>query len=499
MFKKILIANRGEIAVRIIRAAREMGISPVAAFSECDRPALHVRMADEAYLLGPSPSAESYLNLAKMIEIAKRCRAEAVHPGYGFLAENPEFPSQCQAHGISFIGPGAAAMKQMGEKIAARKTASQCGVRVVPGTEEPLSGDDAALQAAGQIGFPLVIKAAAGGGGKGMRLVYGAQQIPSALRDAQSEAKAAFGDPTVYIEKYLSSPRHIEIQVIADKRGNTLHLGERECSVQRRHQKVIEESPSPLMTDELRARMGEAAVRVAKACGYENAGTVEFLVDSQRDFYFLEMNTRLQVEHPVTEMVTGIDLVKEQIKIAAGESLSYAQEDIRWRGSAIECRIYAEDPENNFFPSPGKITRLRTPSGPGVRDDSGIYEGWTVPIFYDPMLSKLITWGKDRNEAIQRMRRALEEYQIAGIKANIAFFQSILCHRKFLEGDLTTDFIEKHYAYKGPEREKGPLLDIAVIAAALYADKNGDHNSALAPNGESPWKLWGRLNSLRNK
>jgi acetyl-CoA carboxylase biotin carboxylase subunit len=499
MFRKILIANRGEIAVRIIRAAREMGISPVAVFSECDRPALHVRMADEAYLLGPSPSAESYLNIAKIIEIANRCDAEAIHPGYGFLAENPEFSIQCQASGISFIGPSAAAMKQMGEKIAARRTATQCGVPVVPGTEEPLSSDDAALQAARQIGFPLVIKAAAGGGGKGMRLAHGVKQLPSALRDAQSEAKAAFGDPTVYIEKYLSGPRHIEIQVIADKRGNTLHLGERECSIQRRHQKVIEESPSPLMTDELRARMGDAAVRVAEACGYENAGTVEFLVDSQRNFYFLEMNVRLQVEHPVTEMVTGIDLVKEQIKIAAGESLSYAQDDIRWQGSAIECRIYAEDPENNFFPSPGKITRLRTPSGPGIREDSGIYEGWTVPIFYDPMLSKLIAWGKDRSEAIQRMRRALEEYQIAGIKANIAFFQSILRHQKFLAGDLNTDFIEKHYAPEGPERETGPLLDIAAIAAALYADKNGNRNSAFASDRESPWKLWGRLNSLRNK
>jgi acetyl-CoA carboxylase biotin carboxylase subunit len=499
MFKKILIANRGEIAVRIIRAAREMGISPVAVFSECDRPALHVRMANEAYLLGPSPSAESYLNIAKIVEVAKRCGAEAVHPGYGFLAENPAFPSQCQASGISFIGPGASAMEQMGEKIAARKTATQCGVPVVPGTEEPLSGEDEALRVAGQIGFPLVIKAAAGGGGKGMRLVYGLNQVPSALRDAQSEAKAAFGDPTVYIEKYLSSPRHIEIQVIADKRGNTVHLGERECSIQRRHQKIIEESPSPLMTDELRAQMGEAAVRVAKACGYENAGTVEFLVDSQHNFYFLEMNTRLQVEHPVTEMVTGIDLVKEQIKIADGQNLSFAQEDIHWQGSAIECRIYAEDPDNNFFPSPGKITRLRTPSGPGIRDDSGIYEGWTVPIFYDPMLSKLIAWGKDRNEAIQRMRRALEEYQIVGIKANIAFFQSILRHQKFLAGDLNTKFIEKNYAPEGPERETDSLLDIASIAAALYADKNGNRNSALASNRESPWKLWGRLNNLRNK
>jgi acetyl-CoA carboxylase, biotin carboxylase subunit len=499
MFSKILIANRGEIAVRIIRAAREMGISPVAVFSECDRPALHVRMADEAYLLGPSPSAESYLNIAKIIEIAKRCGAQAVHPGYGFLAENPEFPRRCQASGISFIGPSAAAMEQMGEKIAARKTALRCGVPVVPGTEEPLSSGDAALEAAGQIGFPLIIKAAAGGGGKGMRLVYGLKQVPSALREAQSEAKAAFGDPTVYMEKYLSSPRHIEFQIIADKHGHILHLGERECSIQRRHQKLIEESPSPLMTDELRARMGEAAVRVAEACGYENAGTVEFLVDSQRNFYFLEMNTRLQVEHPVTEMVTGIDLVKEQIKIAGGESLSCAQEDILWQGSAIECRIYAEDPENNFFPSPGKIARLRTPSGPGIRDDSGVYEGWTVPIFYDPLLSKLITWGKNRNEAIQRMRRALEEYQIVGIKTSIGFFQSILCHQKFLAGDLSTDFIEKNYAPKGPEREPGPLLDVAAIAAALYAERNGNRNSPPIRNGESPWKLWGRLNSLRNK
>jgi acetyl-CoA carboxylase biotin carboxylase subunit len=497
MFRKILIANRGEIAVRIIRAAREMGIASVAVFSECDRAALHVLMADEAYPLGASPARESYLNIDKIIEVAKSSGAEALHPGYGFLAENSRLAEQCQLNSITFIGPSAKTMKQIGEKIAARRTAIKAGIPVVPGTESPVGGEEEARIIAGRIGFPVLLKASLGGGGKGMRLVQTAADLPSAFRETQSEARAAFGDSEVYIEKYLVSPRHIEFQILADQRGNVIFVGERECSIQRRHQKLLEECPSPMMTPQLRATMGEAAMRLAVACSYQNAGTIEFLVTSEGRFYFLEMNTRLQVEHPITEVVTGLDLVQEQLRIAAGEALSRIQSEIQLRGCAIECRIYAEDPENHFFPSPGKITYLRAPAGPGVRDDSGIYDGWTVPIFYDPLLSKLVTWGSDRGEAIHKMRRALSEYRVGGIKTTIPLFQSLLSHTEFVAGNLSTDFLSKHYSGRKLHVEDESKRKAAAVTVALSSWSN---RSSRASNGsESPWKLSGRLSLLRKK
>ena len=497
MFSKILIANRGEIAVRVMRTAREMNIATVAVYSDCDRAALHVRLADEARGLGASPSVESYLNMDRVLQAAEASGAEAIHPGYGFLSENAEFARRCRDRGICFIGPPPRAMELMGEKTAARRLAARAGVPVVPGTGPQLGDSSEAERAARDIGFPVLVKAAAGGGGKGMRLVTSPDRLASALRDARSEAGSAFGDPSVYLEKYLRSPRHIEFQVLADSRGNTIHLGERECSIQRRHQKVIEECPSPIMTEALRERMGQAAVSMARACGYRNAGTVEFLVDSQHDFYFLEMNTRLQVEHPVTEMVTGLDLVRKQIQIAAGQPLGLTQEEVRLRGAALECRIYAEDPQKGFLPSPGPIRSLRQPSGPGVREDSGIYQGWEVPVYYDPMLSKLVTWAETRSEAISRMDRALGEYRISGIKTTIPFFRNILAHPKFLSAELSTDFIEKYYR---PDRSlpgREELREVAAIGAALYASRARASEAGRADRPESPWKLWGRWNGLR--
>ena len=408
MFQKILIANRGEIAVRVIRACREMGIATVAVFSEADRGALHVRMADEAYAIGPAPSRESYLVIEKIIDAAKRSGAEAIHPGYGFLAENASFAKACEDASITFIGPSAASIALMGSKIEARRAAAKYGVESVPGTLDPVQSNEEARRVAESVGYPIMLKASGGGGGKGLRFVSDAAELDGALRDTRAEALAAFGDDAVYIEKFVERPRHIEIQVLADRHGNAIHLGERECTIQRRHQKVIEECPSPIVDSELRARMGETALKVVKAANYYNAGTVEFLLDAQRRFYFLEMNTRLQVEHPVTEMVTGLDLVKLQLIVAAGEELPLRQDDVVMRGAAIECRIYAEDPDNNFFPSPGKIVRLRTPSGPGVRDDSGVYEGWTIPIDYDPLISKLAAWG--RTCARKPLREASERF-----------------------------------------------------------------------------------------
>src|SRR6266852_5575123 len=422
MFKKILIANRGEIAVRIVRALREMGIRSVVVYSDADRTSLHVRMADEAAHVGPAPSSESYLRIDHILDAARRHGAQAIHPGYGFLSENAEFAAACEDVGIVFIGPSAESIRQMGSKTAARRLAQGAGVPVVPGTERGVSSLADARSIANTCGYPVMLKAAAGGGGKGMRRVDSEAGLESALRDASSEAERAFRSAEIYIEKLIENPRHIEIQVLGDRHGNLLSLGERECSIQRRHQKVIEECPSPLVAahPEMRRRMGEAAVRAAHAAGYFNAGTVEFLVDADRNFYFLEMNTRLQVEHPVTELVTGLDLVKLQIRIAAGEPLELSQEDIGWRGAAIECRVYAEDPDQNFFPSPGKITRMVEPSGPGVRLDSGVYEGFTVPIDYDPLLAKLAVWGGTREDAIERMSRCLGEYHIAGIRTNLA-------------------------------------------------------------------------------
>lgn len=497
MFSKILIANRGEIAVRIIRTAREMNIGTVAVYSDCDRAALHVRLADEAYGLGASPSVQSYLNMDRILQVAESSGAEAIHPGYGFLAENAEFARRCQDRGICFIGPPPRAMELMGEKTAARRLAARAGVPVVPGTSTQLDNSADAERAAQAIGFPILVKAAAGGGGKGMRLVTLPDRLASAMRDASSEAESAFGDPAIYLEKYLQSPRHIEFQVLADNSGNTIHLGERECSIQRRHQKVIEECPSPAMTKALREKMGQAAVSMARACGYSNAGTVEFLVDSQQEFYFLEMNTRLQVEHPVTELVTGLDLVRKQIQIAAGQPLGLRQDEVSWRGVALECRIYAEDPEKGFLPSPGFIRSLHQPSGPGIREDSGIYQGWEVPVFYDPMLSKLVTWAGTRSEAISRMDRALGEYQVLGIKTNIPFFRTILSHPKFLSAELSTDFIEKFYCPRRGLSRRKELRDVAAIGAALFASRARVSDTNRGDQQESPWKLWGRWNDLR--
>src|SRR5437870_6455810 len=443
MFKKILIANRGEIAVRVIRACHELGIKAVAIYSDVDRASLHVLKADEAHHIGAAAASESYLNIEKVIDVAKRSGVQAIHPGYGFLSENAKFAHACAEAGVKFIGPNAAAMELMGSKTRARQQMEKAGVPCVPGTSRGLESFGQAERVAEEIGYPLMLKAAAGGGGKGMRLVRSREELKPALESAKSEALRAFGDSEVYVEKLIANPRHIEVQVLADEHGNVVHLGERECSIQRRHQKVLEEAPSPVVDEKMRQRMGEVAVHVSKAAGYTNAGTVEFLVDQARRFYFLEMNTRLQVEHPVTEMVTGLDLVKHQILIAAGEKLTLQQDDIVMRGAAIECRVYAEDPWNNFFPSPGKITMLRTPSGPGIRDDGGVYAGWTVPIDYDPLLSKLVAWGATRDEAIRRMQRALREYHIEGIQTNISFFLAILNDPDFRKGSFDTGFIDR--------------------------------------------------------
>jgi acetyl-CoA carboxylase biotin carboxylase subunit len=500
MFNKILIANRGEIAVRVIRACREMGIGTVAVYSEADRAAPHVRLADEAYLIGPAPSAQSYLQVDRLIETAKMTGAEAIHPGYGFLSENPEFALRCEREGLVFIGPSSQAIRAMGGKTAARSLATKARVPVVPGTIKDLT-DQEVLQAAKEMGFPVLVKASAGGGGKGMRIVSTEADLSGAIRAARSEASSAFGNPAVYVERYLGGVRHIEMQILADKGGNVVYLGERECSLQRRHQKVIEESPSPFVDPDLRRQMGEAAVRLAKAAGYTNAGTLEFLVDSAKNFYFLELNARLQVEHPVTEMVTGLDLVKEQIRIAAGEPLSLRQEDIQLRGHAIECRIYAEDPFNNFMPSPGRIQVLRDPGGPGVRVDSGIYEGGEVPVYYDPLISKVITWGQDRGEAIQRMRRALREYAIFGVKTNIPFHLRTLDNPQILTGQFHTQYLESWLA-EGLKEESGTLAEIALVAGALYLHTRKPSSPVSvgqAARSESLWKLAARHEAVRRR
>ncbi len=503
MFKKILIANRGEIACRVMRACREMKIGTVAVYSDADKDAMHVRMADEAFHIGPPPSSESYLRWEKIIEVAKNAGAEAIHPGYGFLSENAEFVREVTKAGITFIGPPPEAMESMGGKMSARKIAIAAGVPVVPGTTEPLTSYDDAKETAAKFGYPVMLKASAGGGGKGMRLVMDESELKSALENSQSEALASFGDDAVYIEKAVVRPRHIEIQVFSDKHGNHVHLGERECSIQRRHQKVVEEAPSPINSAELRAEMGACAVKVAKAVDYVGAGTVEFLVsDLDRSFYFLEMNTRLQVEHPVTELVTGIDLVREQIRVAWGEKLSFTQEDVVLKGHAIECRVYAEDPENNFLPSPGKITRLRLPQGPGVRDDGGVYEGAEVSIFYDPMISKFAVFGKDRAEAIDRMRRALMEYEIGGIKTTLAFFREIMVDEEFIEGKLDTGFIPRFNERKKATEIDKTTSDIAMIGAALaYSKKQKSAN--VSENGDkakiSKWVLSGREALMQNR
>jgi acetyl-CoA carboxylase biotin carboxylase subunit len=466
-FRKILVANRGEIAVRVVRACREMGIGTVAVYSEPDRAALHVRLADEAHCIGPAPSSESYLRVDGILGVAEASDAEAIHPGYGFLSENATFARACEEKGLAFIGPRSETIALMGEKTGARREAVAAGVPVVPGTLEPLGDEASIAREAARIGFPIMLKAAAGGGGKGLRLVESADELPSALPRARSEAKGAFGDDRVYLEKAIVRPRHIEIQVLADLHGNAVHLFERECSIQRRHQKVIEESPSPLVDAELRERMGSLAVALAKRVGYVNAGTLEFLVDADRNPYFLEMNTRLQVEHAVTEEVTGIDLVKAQIRIALGEELPFRQEDLVQRGHAIECRVYAEDPDAGFMPSPGRIVALRTPDGPGVRDDSGVYEGWEVPVHYDPLISKLIVWAGTREDAIRRMRRAVSEYKVLGIQTTLPFFQRVLRHPAFVAGDIDTSFVEDVFART--DRDRPRPIEAAVVAAAIRA------------------------------
>ncbi|MEO8042412.1 MAG: acetyl-CoA carboxylase biotin carboxylase subunit [Acidobacteriota bacterium] len=494
MFKKILIANRGEIACRVIRACREMDIKTVAVFSDADREALHVRMADEAYNVGPPPSNESYLRGEKLIGVAKAAKADAIHPGYGFLSENAEFVKQVAKAGIVFIGPPPEAMEAMGGKISARKIAIAAGVPVVPGTTEPLKSFDDAAETARTLGYPIMLKASAGGGGKGMRFVENEAGLKSAVAAAQSEALASFGDDAIYVEKAIVRPRHIEIQIFSDTHGNHVHLGERECSIQRRHQKVIEEAPSPINSAELRQKMGECAVMVARAVDYVGAGTVEFLVsDLDRSFYFLEMNTRLQVEHPVTELVTGIDLVREQIFVAAGKPLSFVQDDVKLVGHAIECRIYAEDPYENFLPSPGKITRLRIPQGPGVRDDGGVYEGAEVSIYYDPMISKFAVLGRDRNEAIARMKRALLEYEVAGIKTTLPFFRDVMDDEEFRSGDLDTGFISRFIERRREVSADEMATDIAIIAAVLGGSKKNATAAVGAPS-KTPtrWVMSGR-------
>lgn len=503
MFKKILIANRGEIAVRVARACREMGIRSVAVFSDVDRANLHVRLADEAYRIGPAPSRESYLVIEKIIAVAKSAGCDALHPGYGFLAENPSLARACAQAGIVFIGPSPEAMERLGSKTAARQLAQQVGVPTVPGTLEPIVQIDEARKTAQQIGFPIVLKAVAGGGGKGMRLVEHDDQLASAWRDASSEAASAFGDGRLYLEKFLLRPRHIEIQVLGDAHGNVVYLGERECSVQRRYQKVIEEAPSAIMTPDFRHAMGEAAVKLASAGHYTSAGTLEFLVDAERNFYFLEMNARLQVEHPVTEMVTALDLVKLQIQIASGYPLPFVQKDIELRGHAIECRIYAEDPDNNFFPSPGKIIDRRLPSGPGIRIDDGVYTGWTVPPDYDPMLGKVIAWGADRAEAIARMRRALDEYYTTGIQTNIKLFRRILADDEFLRGEIHTHWLDELLHRRSTAgvklRQTGREMlaeDAVALAAGAWFAKRRSSVSPSVPNTVSRWKLDGRRNQL---
>ena len=491
MFRKVLIANRGEIAIRIIRACRELGIVPVAVYSEADAESLHVRMADEAVCIGPAASAQSYLNIERVVAAAVATKAEAVHPGYGFLAENASFARAVADAGLTFIGPPVEAMEIMGSKTSARRATIEAGVPIVPGTVEALQSIEEASRTAAEFGYPVMLKAAAGGGGKGMRLVVDADELRSAFETAKAEAAAAFGDSSLYLEKAVERPRHIEIQIFADNHGHVVHLGERECSIQRRHQKVIEECPSPLNDPDLRRRMGEAAVKIARAVDYSGAGTIEFLLsDTTREFYFLEMNTRLQVEHPVTELVTGFDLVREQFSVAAGAPLSFTQEDVRWTGHAIECRIYAEDPANNFFPSPGKITHLQEPLGPGVRIDSGVRRLSEVSIHYDPMIAKLAVWGRTRGEAIDRLRRALDEYEVAGITTSLPFFREIVRDEEFIAARLDTGFITRFN-----ERQREPEIsvedqDLAIIAAALHYAKN--QTQVRTQNPISKWKLSAR-------
>lgn len=495
---KILVANRGEIALRIMRSAREMGIQTVAIYSEADRLSPHVRFADEAFCVGPPPSAESYLNIQRIIDTAIACGAQAIHPGYGFLSENEHFARRVTESGLIFIGPSAHSIGLMGNKLAAKKMAADHGVPLVPGTKDPVLDTATGQRIAREIGYPILLKAAAGGGGKGMRIVEREEDFPSMMERAVSEAAAAFGDGSVFIEKYIGKPRHIEFQVLGDTHGNVVHLFERECSVQRRHQKVIEEAPSSVLTPELRSEMGDAAVRVARACGYYGAGTIEFLLDENQRFYFLEMNTRLQVEHPVTEAITGWDLVKLQISIAQGNPLPFTQEELTLSGHAIEARVYAEDPYNHFLPDTGRLITYRPPHGNGVRVDDGFEEGMEIPVYYDPLIAKLICYGATREEAIARMIRAIDEYRISGVETTLSFCKFVMQHEAFVSGNFDTHFVEKHFT-------TAPLLcndrTEAMLAAALgVMQLNGD----TSPSGPvmishgSPQQKWRRNRQVRD-
>lgn len=512
MFRKILIANRGEIAVRIIRACRDLQISPVAVYSEADAKSVHVGLCDEAVCIGPAPSVQSYLNIPAIIAAARTTKTETIHPGYGFLAENADFAQAVTEAGLTFIGPNPEAMRIMGSKTSARRAAVAAGVPIVPGAVDPLNSLDEAKELAARFGYPVMLKASAGGGGKGMRLAASFAELRSGFENAKSEAAAAFGDSSIYLEKAIARPRHIEIQVFADNHGNVVHLGERECSIQRRHQKVIEECPSPINDAGLREAMGAAAVKLARAVSYVGAGTVEFLVaDETRDFYFLEMNTRLQVEHPVTELVTGIDLVREQITVADGARLSFRQEDIAWNGHAIECRVYAEDPNNNFLPSPGRISYLQVPSGPGIRDDSGVEVNSEVSIHYDPLVSKLAAWGRTRSESIDRLRRALDEYEVGGIKTTLPFFREIVRDEEFQSGQLDTGFISRFYERRNSERSTAPegsdkqeqaRRDLAVIAASIHyaaLQREASFNTQSPRDSQNRWTLSGRAALLGSR
>lgn len=494
MFKKILIANRGEIANRIIKACRELGISTVAVFSEADRNSLHVISADEALLIGPAPAIDSYLDIDRIVEAAKKTGAEAIHPGYGFLAENADFVKRCEKEGIVFIGPNSKAMRLVGDKVRSRQTMEKAGIPIIPGMKEiPSAIGEYASEAKG-IGYPVMIKASAGGGGKGMRIVRSEKDLVSGIEAGQREAKSAFGDPSVYLEKYIEEPRHVEFQVLADNHGHIVHLFERECSIQRRHQKIVEESPSQALDSELRVRMGETAIKVIQVSGYNNAGTVEFLLDKRKNFYFLEVNARLQVEHPVTEFITGVDLVHQQIAIASGEELTISQDDLEQRGHAIECRIYAEDPFNNFLPSAGKVHFLKEPIGPGVRHDCGIYSGCDVPIFYDPILAKLIVWADNRQMCQHRMIRALDDYVILGIQTTIGFLKEVIAHPQFQAGNTTTGFIEKYFAHWGGQEKTEEARLIAALAAAFDSQSKPFGPSVASGRDlySSPWQTLGK-------
>ncbi len=495
MLKKILVANRGEIACRIIKGCRELGISTVAVYSEVDRKGLHVQAADEAVCIGPAPAVESYLNVDSIIQAALKTGAEAIHPGYGFLAENAAFVRRCEDEKIVFIGPNSKAMELVGDKIRSRQTMEKAGIPIIPGMKGIHRNISDYLDDAKKIGFPVMIKASAGGGGKGMRIVLEEKDLQEALESGQREAKSAFGDESVYLEKYIEESRHVEFQVLADNFGNTVHLFERECSIQRRHQKIIEESPSQALDPHLREKMGETAKKVMQVSGYNNAGTVEFLLDKDKNFYFLEVNARLQVEHPVTELISGVDLVHQQIKIACGEKLGFTQEDLEQKGHAIECRIYAEDPVNNFLPSSGKVLFLKEPSGPGVRNDCGIYSGCDVPIYYDPILAKLIVWAKSRDQSCQRMLEALNDYVIFGVKTSIDFLKEVIAHPEFQSGQTTTSFLNKHFKnWKG--KDKSEDLEKLALLTAAFDSLNGSFMRA-GPSTElkfeySPWLSLGK-------